>query len=113
LRCNSIEQFILTAFIDLQLSFNILSVLRTKQFAYVAKKLLYVKWKPKTLRTGVGRSKMTCGKCFGIAATQSYARKTKTIALAPATEFSLATTLRKLLATLSTKYSGEVCSHYV
>jgi hypothetical protein len=48
-----------------QLSFNILSVLHTKQFAYVAKKLLYVKWKPKALRTGVGRSKMTCGKCFG------------------------------------------------
>ena len=48
-----------------QLSFNILSVLHTKQFAYGDKKLLYVKWKPKALRTGVGRSKMTCGKCFG------------------------------------------------
>ena len=48
-----------------QLSFYILSVLHTKQFAYGDKKLLYVKWKPKALHTGVGRSKMTCGKCFG------------------------------------------------
>jgi hypothetical protein len=50
-----------------QLSFNILiiSVLHTNQYAYGDKKLLYVKWKPKALRTGVGRSKMTCGKCFG------------------------------------------------
>ena len=48
-----------------QLSFNILSVLHTKQFAYGDKKLLYVKWKPKALRTVVGRSKMICGKCFG------------------------------------------------
>jgi hypothetical protein len=50
-----------------QLSFNILiiSVLHTNQCAYGDKKLLYVKWKPKALRTGVGRSKMTCGKCFG------------------------------------------------
>jgi ribosome biogenesis protein Nip4 len=40
-------------------------VLHTKQFAYGDKKLLYVKWKPKALRTVVGRSKMTCGKCFG------------------------------------------------
>jgi hypothetical protein len=47
------------------LSFNIISVLHTKQFAYGDKKLLYVKWKPKALRTGVGRSKMTGGKCFG------------------------------------------------
>ena len=50
-----------------QLSFNILiiSVLHNNQYAYGDKKLLYVKWKPKALRTGVGRSKMTCGKCFG------------------------------------------------
>jgi hypothetical protein len=50
-----------------QLSFNILiiSVLHTNQCAYGDKKLLYVKWKPKALCTGVGRSKMTCGKCFG------------------------------------------------
>jgi hypothetical protein len=48
-----------------QLSFYILSVLHTKQFAYGDKKLLYVKWKPKALRTGVGRSKMIFGKCFG------------------------------------------------
>ena len=48
-----------------QLSFYILSVLHTKQFAYGDKKLLYVIWKPKALRTGVGTSKMTCGKCFG------------------------------------------------
>ena len=47
------------------LSFNIISVLHTKQFAYGDKKLLYVKWKPKALRTGVGRSKMIFGKCFG------------------------------------------------
>jgi hypothetical protein len=33
--------------------------------AYGDKKLLYVKWKPKALHTGIGRSKMTCGKCFG------------------------------------------------
>jgi hypothetical protein len=49
----------------LPLFINILSVLHTKQFAYGDNKLLYVKWKPKALRTGVGRSKMTCGKCFG------------------------------------------------
>ena len=36
-----------------------------------------------------------------VAATQSCARKTKAIALAPALAFSLAATLRKLLATLS------------
>jgi hypothetical protein len=47
-----------------QLSFYILSVMHTKQFAYGDKKLLYVKWKPKALSTGVGRSKMTCGNCF-------------------------------------------------
>jgi hypothetical protein len=49
-----------------QLSFNIISVLHTKQIAYGDKKLLhvYVKWKPKSLRTGVRRSKITCGKCF-------------------------------------------------
>ena len=49
-----------------QLSFNILiiSVLHTNRYAYGDNKLLYVKWKPKALRTGVGRSRMTCGKCF-------------------------------------------------
>ena len=47
------------------LSFNILSVQHTKRFAYGDKQLLYVKWKPKALRTEVGRSKMTCDKCFG------------------------------------------------
>ena len=38
-----------------QLSFNILiiSVLHTNQYAYGDKKLLYVKWKPKALRTGL------------------------------------------------------------
>ena len=50
-----------------QLLFNILiiSVLHTNQYAYGDKKLLYVKWKPNALHTVVGRSKMTCGKCFG------------------------------------------------
>ena len=40
-------------------------MLHNNQYAYGDKKLLYVKWKPKALRTAVGRSKMTCGKCFG------------------------------------------------
>ena len=44
------------------LSFNILSVLNTKQFAYGDKQLSYVKWKTKDLRNGVRRSKMTSGK---------------------------------------------------
>ena len=50
-----------------------------------------------------------------VAATQSCARKTKTIALVPATAFSLAATLRKLLATLSNwrKYCPKNLSHVI
>ena len=51
-----------------QLSFNILSVLHTKQFAYGDKKLLHIcQMETKSIAYwhGVGRSKMTCGKCFG------------------------------------------------
>jgi hypothetical protein len=50
-----------------------------------------------------------------VAATQSCARKTKTIALVPATAFSLAATLRKLLATLSNwrKYCPKDLSHAI
>jgi hypothetical protein len=50
-----------------------------------------------------------------IAATQSYARKTKAILLAPDTAFNLAATLLKLLATLSNwrKYCPKHLPHVI
>jgi hypothetical protein len=37
----------------------------SNQFAYGDKQLLYVKWKPKALRSGVGTSKLICSKSLG------------------------------------------------
>jgi hypothetical protein len=50
-----------------------------------------------------------------IAATQSYARKTKAISLAPDTAFNLAATILKLLATLSNwrKYCPKHLPHVI